>query len=79
MKNIFALPDTSRADHSQQGRHLDEAIKNAQKAPCNDCPHEDFCKEGYCCERYDKWVSIRVDQWAKIDPSIYSQVPDRLI
>jgi hypothetical protein len=79
LKNIFALPDTTRPDHSQQGRHLDEAIMNAKKAPCNGCPHEEFCREGHCCERYDKWVNMRIDQWAKIDPLIYSREPNRAI
>jgi hypothetical protein len=79
MKNIFALPDTRRRGNPQEGRHLEEAIINAQKAPCNGCPHENFCKEGFSCERYDKWVSIRVDEWARIDPLIYSREPNRPI
>ena len=45
LKNIFALPDTRRPDHSQQGRHLDEAITNAKKAPCNGCIRIDDFKQ----------------------------------
>ena len=79
--NTDSLFKTSahRVDTGQERRRLESAMACARTAPCNGCCHEEYCKKGFCCEQYEKWVKLKVNEVGKVDLSIYSRVPDRPI
>ena len=49
-------------------------LEQGEKAPCNGCEYEEYCKGGYACERYSQWVS-----YPNADLSRFEQIPDRPI
>ena len=70
-KDIFRMQERV-VDSSN--RHYQALLKQGQSAPCNGCEYEEYCKGGYACERYMRWVEN-----PNADLSKFERVPDRRI
>ncbi len=46
-------------------------LEQGEKAPCNDCEYEEYCKGGYACQKYRHWV-----EHPTADLSKFERIPD---
>ena len=46
-------------------------LEQGEKAPCNGCEYEEYCKGGYACQKYRHWV-----EHPTADLSKFERIPD---